>query len=261
MRLHRVDADDLDIARRRRGTGFSYVESDGARVSADIRARIEDLVIPPAWQDVKIARDPAAHIQAYGVDAAGRRQYIYHPDWVQHRSDEKFDRVRTLADSLPALRKEVRGGLSGRGATEERVTCAALRVLDLGAFRIGNDVYLEDNGSHGLSTLLRSHVTVIDDGLRFRYRAKGGIDRDHELAAPDLVPVVRSMRRAPAGGRFLVYRDRSGWHDLRADRVNEALKEMVGDDFTAKDRGRGTRVSMPRLHWPPRTARDPVRAG
>lgn len=200
--LHRVSADALEIERRPHGRGFTYTTGTGDRVSdPESRQRIRDLVIPPAWQEVRIAADPRGHIQACGVDDAGRRQYIYHPDWVQQPAEEKFDRVRSLADRLPGLRSQVREGLSGRGATQQRVTSAALRLLDLGAFRIGNDIYMQDNGSHGLSTLLRSHVALSGDGLRFRYPAKSGVERTQLVRAPEVVSIVRAMRHAPCAVR------------------------------------------------------------
>ncbi|GIG67947.1 DNA topoisomerase IB [Phytomonospora endophytica] len=232
--MRRVDPRSPGIRRRRRGRGFSYVGADGAAVGDADLARIDALVIPPAWRRVWICADPAGHIQAVGYDAAGRRQYLYHEDWRRDRDEEKHQRVRDLSERLPAFRAAVTRDLRGRGATRRRILAAALRIVDLGVFRSGGEEYTEDNGSYGLATLLRGHVRMLGDRLTFRYPAKSGVEREVVVDDARLGDVVRAMRRSP-GERFLAYRDDEGWHDVRAADVNERFKDLVGDEYTVKD--------------------------
>jgi DNA topoisomerase IB len=147
------------IRRVRAGRGFRYLDAEGEPVPAAERERIQELVIPPAWKDVWICPWPNGHIQAVGTDAAGRRQYLYHPRWREKRDKEKFDHVLEFAAVLPDVRQAVTRELAGRGLTRDRVLAATVRLLDLGFFRVGGERYAEDNGTYGLATLRREHVT------------------------------------------------------------------------------------------------------
>lgn len=236
-RLRRADPDSPGIARQRRGRGFRYLDASGEPVTdAEVLSRIEDLVIPPAWRKVWICADRAGHIQAVGVDDAGRRQYVYHPEWRRARDEEKHDRVLALARRLPKLRAAIESDLDSRGTGRDRVLAAALRILDLGVFRTGGEEYAEENGTHGLATLLREHVKVSAGELVFSYPAKGGIQRDVRIHDEHLVQVVKSLRRAaPGTDRLLTYRANGAWHEVHADDINGRLKELAGDEFTGKD--------------------------
>ncbi|MEV6909959.1 DNA topoisomerase IB [Amycolatopsis sp. NPDC051071] len=237
MRLRRADLGSPGIRRRRRGRGFGYLTPDGAPLKdKETIERIDRLAIPPAWRRVWISPHENAHIQAVGVDAAGRRQYLYHPEWRRSRDEEKHERVLALARRLPRLREAVQKDLDSRGFGRERVLAGALRMLDLGVFRTGGEDYADENGTHGVATLLCEHVSVSEGCLLCDYPAKGGIRRKVRLRDDDLVKLIRSLRRARGGeARLLAYRDGRGWQEVRAEDINERLKELAGDGFTAKD--------------------------
>jgi DNA topoisomerase I len=237
MRLRRSVLSGPGIARKRRGNGFAYYGPDGELLTdVDTLQRIKELVIPPAWKKVWISSYPNGHIQAVGTDAAGRRQYLYHPAWQQERSEEKFDRVLELSTQLPAWRTSVAQDLAGRGLTRERVLALALRLLDRGYFRAGGEEYAEEHESYGIATLLCEHVTVRRDAVEFDYPAKSGVRRTVEIEDAGVVRAVRSlMRRAQRTERLLVCRNASGWVNVQADELNTRFKESVGDDYTVKD--------------------------
>src|SRR5690349_17063052 len=152
--LDRSDPNEPGIVRRRHGRGFRYLDTSGRAVTEpEVLDRIRALVIPPAWTDVWICRSPTGHIQAVGTDAAGRRQYRYHDDWRQQQDQEKFDRILDFAACLPALREVLCHHLTERGLSRNRVLAAAVRLLDLGFFRVGGEEYAADNGTFGLATL------------------------------------------------------------------------------------------------------------
>ncbi|MBN6039541.1 DNA topoisomerase IB [Amycolatopsis sp. 195334CR] len=235
--LVRSEVDGPGIRRVRRGRGFGYRTEDGAKVEDKATlTRIRELVIPPAWRDVWICAEPDGHIQAVGVDDAGRRQYLYHEQWRRERDEEKHDRVLDLARRLPKVRQAVADDLARTGLGRERVLAAALRLLDRGIFRTGGEEYAEENGSHGVATLLREHVRLSGDELRFRYTAKGGADRAVSVRDPLLAKAVKALRRNDSGSeRLLVHRSGRGWHEVRAEDINDRFKDLAGDEFTAKD--------------------------
>lgn len=237
MRLRRSDIDGPGIRRVRRGKGFGYVGPDGRPVDDDTRQRVKALVIPPAWRDVWVSPHPNGHIQAVGTDDAGRRQYLYHASWHEARGREKHDRVLTLAQKLPAARRQVAADLRTPGLTRTRVTAAALRMLDAGLFRSGGEEYEAENGSHGVATLLRSHVTVSDDDVTFEFPAKSGQLREAVMTDPLLARAILSLKRARyPGERLLVFRDeRRQWRELHSSDLNAAFKALVGPEFTVKD--------------------------
>jgi DNA topoisomerase IB len=237
MRLRRSVLSKPGITRKRRGKGFAYYRPDGEPLSdPETLQRIKDLVIPPAWKNVWIAPYNNGHIQAVGVDAAGRRQYLYHPAWQQERAEEKFDRVLELSTRLPVWRAEIAKDLTRKGLTRKRVLALALRLLDRGYFRAGGEQYAEENESYGLSTLLCEHVVVRRDAVEFDFPAKSGVRRTVEIEDPEVVRAVRALMRRPnRTERLLVCRNSSGWLDVRAADLNERFKELVGDEYTVKD--------------------------
>lgn len=237
MRLRRSVLSKPGIARKRRGKGFAYYEPDGTVLSdPQTLQRIKDLVIPPAWKKVWISPHPNGHIQAVGVDAAGRRQYLYHVAWQRERAEEKFDRVLELSLRLPSWRAEIAKDLARRGLSRKRVLALALRLLDRGYFRAGGEQYAEEHESYGLSTLLCEHVVVRHDAVEFDFPAKSGVRRTVEIEDPDVVRAVRAlMRRPDRAERLLVCRNASGWVDVRAEDLNARFKELAGDGYTVKD--------------------------
>jgi DNA topoisomerase IB len=238
MRLRRVDCAGAGIRRVRRGRGFSYVDSDGKRVTdPETLDRIKALVIPPAWTDVWICSVPHGHIQATGTDAAGRRQYLYHAKWRVARDREKHERMTRFARKLPKARAKMRADLQRPDPDKRRVLAGAARLLDLGFFRIGSEEYANANGSFGLATLLREDVTVSRDGsVAFDYVAKGGIRRELSLDEPELHKLIATLkRRRDPHPELLAYRADDGWHDVKSSDINEYVAEIMGEDFTAKD--------------------------
>src|SRR4051794_30221480 len=177
-RLRRVDCSAPALRRLRRGRGFSYVDSDGRRITDDeTTTRIQSLAIPPAWTDVWICADPLGHIQATGIDAAGRKQYRYHDRWSERSAQRKFESMREFARALPRLRRAVSADLRRQGMPRERALAVAVRLLDLGLFRVGGERYAQENGSYGLATLRRDHVELHGSKVVFDFPAKSGQHR------------------------------------------------------------------------------------
>ena len=224
--------------RRRAGRGFAYYDADGALIKDDRLDRIRGLAIPPAWRDVWICPWPHGHIQATGFDAAGRRQYRYHDQWRARRDAEKHQRVLEIAHQLPDVRDEVVAALRTRGLNRERVLAAAIRLLDLAAFRVGSEQYAEENGTYGLATLRREHVRVRGERTYFSYTAKGGIEREVELTDRPTATVVRQLLERPegTGEELLAYQVEDGsWRDVTSSEINAYLKEISGAEITAMD--------------------------
>ncbi|WIM90181.1 DNA topoisomerase IB [Candidatus Mycobacterium wuenschmannii] len=237
MRLRKSVVDGPGLRRTRRGRGFSYAGDDRIRITeADELARIEALVIPPAWKKVWISPHPNGHIQAVGTDAAGRRQYIYHERWQEERSEEKYERTVSLAKHLPGWRLNLLADLRTRGLARGRVLALAQHMIDQGYFRAGGEEYVEENGSYGLSTLLREHVRLHRDSVEFDYPAKSGVRRSISLEDPLVLRAVRSLLRAETTTpRLLAYRTSEGWTEVHADDINLRFRELVGDDYSVKD--------------------------
>src|ERR1700722_8897305 len=246
-RLRRSNCAAPGIARRRRGRGFQYSDPAGERIDdPEVLERIAELAIPPAWREVWICMDPHGHLQATGLDAASRKQYLYHEGWRAHRDRLKFDAMLAFGEALPGLRRRIRRelALGQTGArkrltvkdlTQERVLACAVRLLDLGFFRIGSEDYAERNESYGLTTMLREHVTVLDDELVFDFPAKSGQRRVQEIGDPDALAVVAALKRRRGGSQLLAYRGAEGWVEVHAEDVNAHIKRHTGGDFTAKD--------------------------
>jgi DNA topoisomerase IB len=236
-RLRRVDCSTPGLARRRAGKRFVYVDQNGNRVTDEATiARIEALVIPPAWNDVWICPLPNGHIQATGVDAAGRRQYRYHDVWRTQRDRLKFDHMITFGRALPALRERIAGDLEQDGLGRTRVLACATRLLDLGFFRIGTEGYAEQNQTYGLATIRKEHVAIHGDVVEFDYVAKSGKQRIQSIVDPSVVVVVKALRRRRSGGpELLAYQRDGGWYDVRSADINGYIKDVTGGDFSAKD--------------------------
>lgn len=236
-RLRRSDPNEPGMTRRRRGRGFSYHHVDGSPVDdPEVLARIESLAIPPAWQDVWICPWPNGHLQATGTDKAGRRQYLYHDDWRKKRDTEKFERIREFAKALPSLREAVERDLRRKGLGKRTVVAAALRMLDVGYFRIGSEQYAEENDTYGVATLRKDHVRRDGNTLVFDYEAKGSKRRVVTIDDPLLLPVIKRLKgRRTGGDRLLAWKRRDTWVDVTSADVNAYIKRVAGDDFSAKD--------------------------
>ncbi len=246
-RLRRSTCAAPGISRRRRGRGFEYLDRAADRVDdPEVLERIAALAIPPAWREVWICMDPRGHLQATGIDGAGRKQYLYHELWRAHRDREKFDSMLAFGRALPRLRRRVARDLQMMGGavkspptdarlSRERVLACAVRLLDVGFFRIGSEDYAERNESFGLTTMLREHVTLDRELLVFDFPAKSGQRRVQAIADRDALEIVGELKRRRSGSQLLAYRSGRKWTDLHADDVNDYVKRASGGDFTAKD--------------------------
>jgi DNA topoisomerase-1 len=236
-RLCRSDCSDAGIHRRRRGRGFSFEDAGGERISdEETLERIRDLAIPPAWEDVWVCADPLGHIQATGIDAAGRKQYRYHDRWELRRASRKYEAMREFARELPRLRRAVSRDIKLEGMPRERALACAVRLLDLGFFRVGGEEYAETNESYGLATILREHVSVGDGEMVFDFPAKSGQRRVQSIRDPAAIAAVEAMRRRRSGPEdLLAYKAGGSWHDVRSTDVNAYIQAEIGSAFSAKD--------------------------
>jgi len=241
VRLRRVSVSSPGYGRRRHGKGFSYLDVDGTRLTdPDEIARCERLVIPPAWSQVWICRYPDGHIQAFGYDAAGRGQYLYHDQWRERRNRRKFDHVLDVGSRLPAARRRVAKDLALDGMPRPKVLALAFRLLDLAYFRAGSETYAKQNGSYGLATLLTEHVRVRADGsVHFHYPAKSGQVRDVVVEDERVREVVTTLVRRRGARELLAWREETPtgvvWHDVTSSDVAAYIKDRLGQDATAKD--------------------------
>jgi DNA topoisomerase IB len=238
-RLRRSNCGDPGITRRRRGKGFEYLDEEGSRISdPEVLERIADLVIPPAWENVWVCPYPMGHIQATGVDAAGRKQYLYHPRWRELQDAKKFNSMVAFARALPAMRGRVEQDLEGEGPTRGRVLAAAVRLLDRGFLRIGGESYAEDNDSYGLATMRKDHVTVdSNSAINFDFTGKSGIRHVRYVVDEPVAELIRTLKARRGGGdELLAYKADDGrWRDIKSPDIRAYVKETAGEEYTAKD--------------------------
>jgi DNA topoisomerase IB len=238
IRLRRSDVAGPGIRRRRRGKGFQYLDHDGSAVhEAEVLGRINELVIPPAWEDVWICPYPGGHIQATGIDKRGRKQYLYHPKWRARRDQEKFDDMVRFARALPGLRASVAEHLALDDLPREKVLACAVRLLDKGFFRIGSEDYAVTNETFGLATMHKRHVELLGDGiLLFDYPAKHGKRRVQSVVDREAYDIVCTLRRRRSGGEeLLAFKEARTWVDVRSPDINAYLKDLTGLEISAKD--------------------------
>lgn len=224
------------IRRKKSGSGFSYVATDGTTIKdAGQLARIKALAIPPAYTDVWICPSPNGHIQATGRDARGRKQYRYHPKWRETRDETKFGRILAFSECLPRLRRRLDEDLSKSGLPREKVLATVVSLLDCTGIRVGNDEYARANRSFGLTTLQDRHVEVSGSSIRFEFRGKSG--KSHKVALSDrrLARIVQRCQDIPGEDLFQYLDDDGVRQTISSGDVNDYLREISGQDFTAKD--------------------------
>ncbi len=245
-RLRRTSPTSPGWTRVRHGRGFRYLDDTGRPLAPEQVERCKLLVIPPAWDEVWICSVDNGHLQAVGTDDAGRKQYIYHPQWRERRDAEKFARMEGFGDSLLKHRAATRRELSGDDMDLRRVAATAFSLLDLGMFRIGSARYTEENGSFGLTTIEKQHVRPAGSGLAFAYAAKSGQEVDVTIRDQRVQDVLETLRRRRGGStRLLAHRVGRRWKDLDAGDVNAYVKDVLGEDYSAKDfrTWRGTTIA------------------
>jgi DNA topoisomerase-1 len=235
-RLRYVSDAERGFGRRRRGKSFTYVRPSGAALRDPATlARIRSLAIPPAWQDVWICRTADGHVQATGRDARGRKQYRYHARWREAQDQHKYERLIAFAKALPRIRRTVARHLRRRGLPREKVLAAAVRLLETTLIRVGNDEYARDNRSFGLTTMRDEHVRIRGATIRFDFRGKHGVEHEIDLEDRRLAAIVHACRELP-GHELFQYVDEGGdVRDVGSGDVNDYLRSISGEDFTAKD--------------------------
>ena len=236
-RLRRSDCSASGIHRRKRGRGFSFEDGQGTTITdEETLERIRGMAIPPAWKDVWICLDPVGHIQATGYDEAGRKQYRYHDHWDQRRASQKYTKMREFAAALPKLRRVVRRDIELEGMPRERALATAVRLLDLGFFRIGSEEYAETNESYGLATIRREHVHRDGEEIVFDFPAKSNQRRIQAIGDDQAIAALEAMRRRRGGpADLLAWKEGRRWRDLRSTDVNDYIHEAIGNEFSAKD--------------------------
>jgi DNA topoisomerase-1 len=243
---------------------FRYVDARGRRITDPEKlARIEALAIPPAWKDVWISPRPGAKLQATGTDAAGRRQYRYHDDYRAAQEQEKFDKLIRFADALPTLREAMSEHMEREPMTPEWTCALAVRLINLGWFRVGDDRYTSAHKTFGITTLRKGHVKVRGSRIAFRFRAKHRVMVRTAVVDSELAAATRELLRT-RGSRLLRYTVDDEIYNLSARRLNEYIAEYMGDEFTAKDfrTWGGTLIAAVALaeHGPVATEREAKRA-
>ncbi|BBC72367.1 DNA topoisomerase [Altererythrobacter sp. B11] len=231
-----VDDDLPGITRRKAGRGWAYYSPEGERITerAEID-RLNSIALPPAYEDAWFCPADNGHILATGVDAKGRKQYRYHPDFRAQRESEKFDSCRLFGELLPLVRRRVEEDLAGREVTRSHAIASVVRLLDLGVVRIGNEAYARQNKSFGATTLRQRHATVTRGSLRLRFKAKSGKQREVTINDRRLAHFVRKMQDLPGQYLFQYLGEDGEVHHVGSAEVNAYLCETMGEHFTAKN--------------------------
>jgi DNA topoisomerase I len=234
--LQYVTDERTGYRRRARGKHFEYLDTEGKPIRDEQRVlRIKRLAIPPAWTDVWICPSPNGHLQATGRDARGRKQYRYHERWREVRDENKFDRLAVFAKALPKIRRRVAQDMKLPGLSRRKVLATIVRLLERTFIRVGNDEYARENKSFGLTTLKNRHVKVRGAKMRFRFRGKSGIQQEVDIADRRVAKVIAKCQDLPGQDLFQYLDDDGEVQDITSQDVNEYLREIAGDDFTAKD--------------------------
>jgi DNA topoisomerase-1 len=233
--LRYVSTDELTIRRRRKGDRYSFISVRGRTIRDEVtRARLKRLAVPPAYVDVLYAKDPRAHIQAIGRDAAGRLQYRYHPNWEKVREQRKARRLQRLVEALPRIRRAVNKHLNAAEPTREFALSAIIELISCSAIRAGSESYAKANGTRGAATLHKSNIAVNGAIVALKFRAKGGKDIDKEFRCPRVARAINVLRALP-GKRLFQYRGADGVRFVTASDVNAFLREIAGVKISLKD--------------------------
>jgi DNA topoisomerase I len=235
-RLKRLTRRDLTIERRRHGKGYSYLTPDGEPLrDKAFLARVRGLGIPPAWTEVRVAEHPRGHLQACGLDAAGRLQYIYHPDWERRRAARKLRQLTLLAGALPRIRRHVREDLQSEAGSRQLALALGVALIDRTAMRVGRERYLDANGTRGAGTLYGRDVAVSQDKVLIRFPSKSGKQATYAVNDPKLAAAITRIKTVP-GRRLLMYYDDTGKaRPLRTAELNAYLQSISGVPVSAKD--------------------------
>ena len=235
IKLIYVDDELPGITRRKAGKGWSYYDPEGSLITdPQEKQRLNAVGLPPAYRDAWFCPAENGHILATGIDDKGRKQYRYHPEFRIHRESIKFDNCSAFGNLLPLVRMRVAKDLQQRSVTRDCAIASVVRLLDMGAIRVGNERYAQRNKSFGATTLRGRHAEVVGQTLRFRFKGKHGVSRDFELTDRRLAKVVRSMQELPGQRLFRYVDEEQVCHDINSCDINAYLRETMGEDFTAK---------------------------
>src|SRR6476661_10179867 len=235
---------------------FRYLDGRGKPIQDPaVLERIEELAIPPAWSDVWIAARPGAKLQATGYDKAGRKQYLYHPEYRAAQEQAKYDRLIRFGEHLPELRAAMTGHLDEDELDRERVSAVALRLISLGWLRVGSEKYARE-GTYGVTTLLRRHVTVRGSRVQLSFRAKHGIQMRTELVDKELAGEIRGLLAVRPGARVFKYRWEGDLYNLTSKRLNDYVKLYLGEEFSAKDFRTWGGTLLASIHFAERAAHE-----
>jgi DNA topoisomerase-1 len=234
--LRYVSDDQPGYTRKKRGKGWAYFDTSGKEITDETRIlRLNRLAIPPAYKDVWICPSPNGHLQATGIDDRGRKQYRYHERWRQVRDENKYEKMVVFGKALPKIRRRITRDLKKCGLPREKVLATVVELLEQTFMRIGNEEYVKENKSFGLTTLRNRHVDVKGAKLKFHFRGKRGIEHDIDVEDRRVAKVIKKLQELP-GQEIFQYLDEQGeTHNITSEDVNSYLHEITGEDFTAKD--------------------------
>ena len=231
---YRKDA-ELTWRRVKRGNGFGFIDEKGKSVSKSAADRLTALAIPPAWEEVVISSDPDDYILAIGVDDAGRKQYIYHPEWIKRNQEKKFDQMVAFGERLPALREVVSGHMREHSLTQDRVIATVVWLLEHTFIRVGNQTYAEENQSYGLTTMRKKHIEVEGNTMTFSLEGKSGVYHELGVNHPRVAKTIRACIDLPGYQVFQYLDENNNRQVVDAAEVNNYLQTHTGADFSAKD--------------------------
>jgi DNA topoisomerase-1 len=234
--LRYVSDDQPGYTRKAKGKDFEYFDTEGKRIRDETRVlRIRRLAIPPAYKDVWICPSPNGHLQATGRDARGRKQYRYHERWREVRDENKYDRMVVFGKALPKIRRRIKRDLKQRGLPREKVLGTVVQLLERTFIRIGNEEYAKENKSFGLTTMRTHHVDVTATKLKFSFKGKSGVKHEVDVSDRRLARIIRELQDLPGQNIFQYLDEKGEVRNIDSQDVNDYLREITGEDFTAKD--------------------------
>lgn len=233
--IHYRKDTDLPWKRVKKDGAFVFINEKGKRIGKNAKTRVLGLAIPPAWREVVISNDPADYVQAIGFDAKGRKQYIYHPEWIKHNQEHKFDKMIMFGERLPSLRRAVHAHMNERKLTKERVIATVIWLLEHTFIRVGNKEYADENQSYGLTTMREKHIKVRGNTLKFSFEGKSGVSHELDVTNPRVARNVKACLDIPGYELFQYFDDDKNKKVVNSEDVNSYLEEHTGADFSAKD--------------------------
>lgn len=234
--LRYVSDDAPGYTRKKNGDDFDYYDTEGKKITDEKRLlRIKRIAIPPAWERVWICPSPNGHIQATGCDARRRKQYRYHERWREVRDEGKYEKMVLFGQALPKIRKRIEKDLAKPGLPREKVLATVIELLERTFIRIGNEEYAKQNKSFGLTTLKNRHVDVSGTTVKFQFRGKSGVNHKKEIHDRRLAKIMKKLQDLPGQELFQYVDDDGEIHNVTSQDVNAYLKEITGEEFTAKD--------------------------